>query len=148
MIYIGIDPGKKGGIAILDRLGEVIGVWDMPDTEQDILEVFQEFAGKARAALEKVSAMPGQGVTSMFTFGRGYGALRMALTASRVPFRDVGPKAWQKELGLTGPYPSPKDRKNAHKATAQALFPGEKVTLLTADALLIAEWLRRAEKGA
>lgn len=82
--------------------------------------------------------MPGQGVTSMFTFGMGYGALRMAVLASGIPFEGVTPQAWMKGLGcLTG------GDKTVTRARAQTLFPELKVTDQIADALLIAEFARR-----
>jgi hypothetical protein len=78
------------------------------------------------------------GVTSAFTFGRGYGSLLMALTAKRVPFDEVPPGTWQKTMGcLSG------GDKNVTKRRAQQLFPAVKVTHAVADALLIAEFARR-----
>jgi len=83
--------------------------------------------------------MPKQGVKSCFTFGNGFGHLEMALIASNVGFRRVRPQAWQKEMQcLTG------GDKNVSKRRAQELFPGIKVTHAIADALLIAEFGRRA----
>jgi crossover junction endodeoxyribonuclease RuvC len=119
----------------------------MPDTEADILTNIRGIAHAASieglrvtAALEKVHSMPGQGVVSSFKFGMGYGGLRMALLAANIPFRDVQPQAWQRSLGcLTG------GDKNISKSMAQQLFPGMKITHAIADALLIAEWLRRME---
>lgn len=138
---IGIDPGQSGGIAII---AEGLAPWavNMPETERDIWDTIRALKSwsdrEAVACIERVHAMPKQGVTSTFTFGRGYGALRMALIASEIPFRDVTPQAWQKELKcLTG------GDKNISKAMAQQLYPSLRVTHKTADALLIAEWLRR-----
>ena len=78
------------------------------------------------------------GVKSAFTFGEGFGWLCMALTAAGIPWRTVRPQAWQKELGCLT-----KGDKNVSKRKAQALFPELTITHATADALLIAEWLRR-----
>jgi len=139
--YIGIDPGKNGGIAIL---ADGLSPWavKMPETERDVwdtIRALRSWSDKtAIAAIEKVHAMPGQGVTSMFTFGQGYGALRMALIAAGISFREVTPQAWQKALGCMT-----KGDKNASKAKAQELFPSLKITHAIADALLLAEWLRR-----
>ena len=146
--YLGLDPGKSGGIAVINA-GEITApkLWQMPETEHDLWETLRGIAVEfpsLTAAVEKVHAMPGQGVTSMFTFGKGYGALRMALIALGIPFRDVTPQAWQKELGCL----TAGDKMVAVKM-AQQLFPHaelgntKKSKLAVADALLIAEWLRR-----
>jgi crossover junction endodeoxyribonuclease RuvC len=138
MNYIGIDPGKSGGIAIITPGGGVCA-HKMPETDRDLLDLLSEFsADDNRAVLEQVHAMPGQGVTSTFTFGRGYGKLEMALCAALIPFETATPQKWQKLMGCLT-----KGDKNVSKATAQRLFPYLKVTHAIADALLIAEYCRR-----
>lgn len=138
MNYIGIDPGKSGGIAIITPGGGAYA-HKMPETDRDLLDLLSEFsADDNRAVLEQVHAMPGQGVTSTFTFGRGYGKLEMALCASLIPFETVTPQKWQKLMGCLT-----KGDKNVSKAAAQRLFPHLKVTHAIADALLIAEYCRR-----
>ena len=79
------------------------------------------------------------GVTSSFTFGRGLGRLEALLTAHRIPYEEIAPGKWQRSLGCLT-----KGDKNVTKARAQQLFPGVKVTHYVADALLIAEYGRRA----
>lgn len=142
MIQLGIDPGASGGIAAVNERG-LIGAWAMPETERDVFELICEFSTDSTAVLEQVRSRPGQGVASMFTFGWSYGGLRMALLAAGVRFTEATPQTWQKSLGLNRKFASTKDRKNAHKARAQELFPGAKVTHATADALLLAEYARR-----
>jgi crossover junction endodeoxyribonuclease RuvC len=138
MNYIGIDPGKSGGIAIITPGGGAYA-HKMPETDRDLLDLLSEFsADDNRAVLEQVHAMPGQGVTSTFTFGRGYGKLEMALCAALIPFETVTPQKWQKLMGCLT-----KGDKNVSKAAAQRLFPHLKVTHAIADALLIAEYCRR-----
>lgn len=138
MNYIGIDPGKSGGIAIITPGGGTYA-HKMPETDRDLLDLLSEFsADDNRAVLEQVHAMPGQGVTSTFTFGRGYGKLEMALCAALIPFETVTPQKWQKLMGCLT-----KGDKNVSKAAAQRLFPHLKVTHAIADALLIAEYCRR-----
>lgn len=136
---IGVDPGVNGGIAWISSDGKPCSV-KMPETERDILEAFRDIAkeGPCTALLEQVHAMPGQGVTSMFTFGKGYGGLRMALLACDIPFIDVTPQKWQKALGCLS-----RGDKNVTKSMAQQLFPTIKVTHAIADCLLIAEYGRR-----
>lgn len=146
MIAIGIDPGKGGGIAVLFDSGVACG-YPMPTTERDVCDILSEFdetirAQPVAARIERVASSPQMGVVSAFTFGRGYGGLLMALTALRIPFEEVLPRTWQKELGcLTG------GDKNVSKRRAQQLFPQLKVTHAIADALLIAEFCRRTHKG-
>lgn len=110
----------------------------MPETERDILDWFRKHGCLSTAMLEKVHAMPKQGVSSTFKFGVGYGGLRMALTAMAIPFDEVTPQRWQKEMGcLTG------GDKNISKRKAEDLFPNIRITHAIADALLIAEYARR-----
>ncbi len=145
MIYLGIDPGMSGGIAALTELGEVLLAAKMPDTERDVYQLLSQLPmnrGYApcprHAVLERVWSSPGWGHVGSFKFGLSYGGLRMALTAACIPFDEVLPRAWQKELGCL----SGKD-KNITKRRAQALFPGLTITHATADALLMAEYCRR-----
>lgn len=139
--FIGCDPGISGGIAIVGD-GMQPFAWSMPETERDLWDLVSALKTwedrPSVAAVEVVHAMPKQGVSSCFTFGRGYGALRMAIIAAGIPLREVQPRAWQKALGcLTG------GDKNVSKRMAQQLFPSLKINHAIADALLIAEWLRR-----
>ena len=158
MIAVGIDPGVNGGIVALHGAGgEVIVAEKMPDTERDILAVFrriQVVAGNVpgdphpiqwvHALLEHVHSMPDQGIVSAFTFGQGFGGLRMALTAVDIPFDLAGPRKWQPVVGVIYPPKIKKtEKKNISKARAQQLFPSVKVTHALADALLIAEACRR-----
>lgn len=142
-VYCGVDPGKSGGIAWIT--GDSVTALKMPDTERDIFVIFKaisEMQGEKFCLIERVHAMPGQGVTSMFNFGMGYGALRMAVLASGIPFEGVTPQAWMKGLGcLTG------GDKQVSKERAQNLFPKIKVTNYVADALLLAEFCKRSRTG-
>ena len=145
MNVIGIDPGKEGGIAIIDTTwAEMSGdpspltVHKMPATEHDVREILESIGRYRFAFIEAVSAMPGNGAVSMFTFGRSYGFLRGVLSALKLPFEDVRPLKWQTDLGCRS-----KGDKNATKATAQRLWPEVRFTHATADAALIAEYGRR-----
>lgn len=149
MIYIGIDPGVGGGIAMVDDEGRVILSMKMPATDRDVFDSFvSHLPAKAvealnrrevRAVLEKAQASPQMGVVSAFTYGRGYGALRMALTAARIPFDEVHPRTWRPTMGCKkGP------DKNITKRRAMQIFPElTAITHATADALLLAEYRRR-----
>ncbi len=146
MVFIGIDPGKGGGIAALDERGKVLSVERMPETEADLLASLQQWPdGVTRAVLEKVHAgvFGGgrMGSVSAFTFGQGYGTLRCALVASAIPFDEVMPLRWQTVMQCRS-----RGDKNLTKKRAQELFPGVKrITHATADALLLAEFARRLE---
>lgn len=157
MIYIGIDPGVSGGIASLDDTGNVIEVHRMPDTPDDLVNLLRVVSADyddavplltRRAMLEQVNAgvfnKPGQrmGVSSAFTFGRGFGRLETALAALRIPFDLVQAARWQTALGCRT-----HGDKNISKARAQQLWPGRKITHAIADALLLAEYGRRLHRG-
>lgn len=142
MTFFGLDPGRSGGIAVLNASGDVLKVSPMPATEHDLLhwliDVLPLAPARRYATVERVSASPQMGVVSAFSFGRGYGSLLMALTAAQIPFDLVTPKKWQTALGcLSG------GDKNVTKRRAQQLFPNVKVTHAIADSLLLAEYTRR-----
>lgn len=140
-IFIGIDPGKSGGIAFIPERGDP---WaeKMPDTERDLYDLLQiQDEWEPFALLELVRSTPQMGVVSSFTFGMGLGLLRMGLLARGVPFEEVTPPKWQAAMKCrTG------GDKNVTKARAQELFPKLKITHATADALLIAEHCRRTKQ--
>lgn len=150
---IGIDPGSKGGIAVLDMDGNVMFVGKMPETPQDILDCLRKFAGtelfgsEAVCYLEKVgTGMPGQSSKATATFARHCGHLEMALLALGIKTNDITPNKWEKsyQLGKSSDY-SKTEWKNKLKAKAQQLFPKERVTLAICDALLLAEYGRKQE---
>ena len=121
----------------------------MPETEKDIWEWIKGCKlrqTETMCLIESVHAMPGNGVSSMFKFGKGYGGLRMALVAAGISFEEVSPMKWMKEFGLKrGKTESKNEFKKRIRAKAQALFPQENgsITLATCDALLISEYCRR-----
>ena len=143
-IYVGIDPGQGGGIAVI--CGSVVAANKMPETERDLLDCLRGFFnlsdGDIVAVLERVHSSPQMGVSSSFKFGVGVGRLRMALVAAQIPFDEVTPQRWQKTLGCRSA-----GDKNVTKSRAQSLFPDLKVTHAIADALLIAEYCRRVRVG-
>jgi hypothetical protein len=154
-IYIGIDPGKNGGLVILDYSGSVSFHSRMPRTERDIWIWFSKrvsLKAARNAVIEKVggyvrgSKSPG---SAMFNFGWGYGGLRMALVGHGIPFEEVTPQRWQRAMGIASRKKNESKTafKNRLKAKAQQLFPTINVTHATADALLIAEYCRRKNRG-
>lgn len=115
-MIIGIDPGLTGAIALLD--GDIcLGVWDMPTTERthgkgrevspallaDILQDCVDAADDGVTCwIEQVSARPGQGVTSMFTFGVTVGVVRGVVGTLGIKAYHVLPGTWKRSQGLTG----------------------------------------------
>lgn len=150
MRIIGIDPGSMGGMAcfVEDANGPDVFKFDGA-TEADIANRLREWchAGEtAKVYVERVSSRPGEGVVAAFTFGTNYGFLRGVLAALEVPREFVTSGTWCKTFGLKRAKDESKtDWKNRHKAKAQELFPGVKITHAFADALLIAEHARRVE---
>ena len=148
-LIVGIDPGASGGIAAiaLRPPSSVLATlaYPMPDTEADTAAILEDLRPAITMAyIEAVHAFPGQGVTSMFTFGQNYGFLRGLLVGLKIPFQEVTPMKWKKDLRLTfSKSDSKKDKKNASKQRAQQWFPHVKMTHSIAEALLIAEWGRR-----
>ncbi len=149
MMILGIDPGASGGFCLMDDDGKIIELMRTGDTEHDTADRLLVCANMARgdgheikALVEQVGAMPGQGVTSMFTFGKGYGFLRGVLVSLRIPIHEVRPQTWQKSVGAS---PRKKEEpktafKKRLKEKAQQFFPSHKITADTADAALIARW--------
>lgn len=141
--FVGIDPGKTGAISIINKDKSLVECYRIPDSERELVEIFRDLEGKVYLCLlEKVSSMPGQGVKSMFTFGKGYGFLRACLMAFNIPFDDVLPNTWQKALSC-----QTKGDKNVSKNKASQLFPKIKMTHWKADSLLISEYNWRTYHG-
>lgn len=158
--YVGIDPGVSGGLAAIDEDGLVLAVSKMPATERELLDWLREQrpaipgGRQARGILEKVHGGIGgpggrrQGAAGMFTYGRNYGSILMALTAAGIPFDQVAPQTWQKLAGVVySKNLSQTNKKNISKRRAQQLFPSLTVTHAIADALLLAECCRRINRG-
>lgn len=154
LIFLGIDPGANGGMACIAP-GD-ISLTSMPVTEKEIWQWIRWYDRSTRdvfAIIEKVGGYVGNNSeagkgggssngSAMFKFGMNCGLLRMALTAARIPYDEVHPATWQKKLGI-----SPRTKtesksqwKNRIKQKCQQLYPCEKLTLNTADALLIARY--------
>jgi crossover junction endodeoxyribonuclease RuvC len=141
-MILGIDPGKSGGFALITETGGIAYAFDK-HTPTDIVQILRLVAPTIKIAyIERVSAMPKQGVVSVFTFGQNYGWWQGVLTALGIRIERVVPLKWQTYMGCrTG------GDKNVSKARAQELFPEEKITHAVADALLIAEYGRRVQSN-
>jgi len=144
---LAIDPGASGGLAYWGQFGVI--ALPMGKTEGDVLEQIRmtpsaipDFAMRV-AVVEAVSGYAGQGQpgSAMFKFGRGFGFILGVLAARGWRIELVRPQVWLKKLGLgTCGAMSKTQWKNKLKARAQQLYPGVKVTLKTADALLLLEY--------
>jgi crossover junction endodeoxyribonuclease RuvC len=111
-VYIGIDPGFTGAVAFYWPAENHIEVYDMPvyknakgKTELNLYELHDILNPESDephiAIVEQVSAMRGQGVTSMFRFGQAYGATQMAVAAHKIPMEFVTPAKWKGFMGLS-----------------------------------------------
>lgn len=155
MLILGIDPGLTGAVAIMDAQGNAERVFDLP-IQRDLslawvngYELARELAlsmnGRpATAIIERVSAMPKQGVASSFKFGVGFGSVLGVLQSMQLRIELVTPAKWKREVGLDS-----SDKKSSlHKA--RLLFPDAPLTLAKhngrAEALLIAHWYHRTHR--
>lgn len=141
-MFIGNDPGVSGAIAGINSKGEILGVVRLHKSYERIAKEFKALLSLAdeepRALIEKVSSRSGQGVKSVFTFGRSYGAGEMLLASCGVPYEFATPQKWMRALGcLTGG-----DKKVTQRFALQ-IWPNANITQKDADALLLAEYLRR-----
>lgn len=140
-ITVAIDPGANGGIAWHFERSVVSA--NLPETPHELTELFQELQreGAVRLHLEEVGGYAGGAGSpgsAMFNFGRNYGQILGVAAALGIPVELVRPQKWQKALSLgTSAGLTKTQWKNKLKARAAQLFPEQKVTLLTADALLI-----------
>lgn len=146
-VSIGIDPGKTGAIAVMDDDGILCLEQFNVDKYVDVLSyVGQSTSAKdIKVCVEKVGAMPGQGVVSMFNFGHNLGVIEGILSALRIPYQLVPPQTWKKEFSLTG------DKAKSIEV-CKKLFPwvdlraterSRKPSDGLAEALLMAEYARR-----
>lgn len=147
MIYIGIDPGKSGALAVLyDDWGDNVVVRVIKFDSREYAQTLRDLSGqRVKACLEHVGAMPGQGVTSMFNFGQNFGYIKGLLEAFQIPYELVRPQKWKKAFGITGD-------KNSSIEVCKRLFPFAQLRRTDrcrkdddgkAEALLMAEYARR-----
>ena len=130
MIILGIDPGLSGALALYDTPEQTVEVIDMPvlelvrngrkKGEVSAQALANHLAGRGikAAYLERVNAMPGQGVTSVFSFGRSTGIVEGVLAAYDIPTTLVTPQAWQKAVGQRA-------GKDGSRERAMQLFPAQ-----------------------
>jgi len=155
MLIIGIDPGISGSICFFQD-GAIIDVVEMPTMTEgkknkkqvNGSQIFNEISERIKkldkknikVVIEQVSAMPGQGVTSMFNFGQSYGILKGICSAMQLPMHFVRPAKWKKYFNLIN------SEKDASRTRAIEIFPyfssylSRKKDSNKADAILIASF--------
>ena len=155
MRIIGIDPGLSGGIAILDDL-KICDIFDMPIMSEgkknknqlnsaQLVNILNKHVLKKEntfVIVEQVSAMPGQGVTSMFNFGQTFGSIKGICAALGLPIFYVRPAKWKKHFELIN------SSKDASRTKVIEMYPSissrltKKKDVNKADAILIARYFR------
>ena len=155
MLIIGIDPGISGSICFFKE-GKILDVIEMPTMTEgkknkrqvngsqiynEILKrIKQVEKQETRVVIEQVSAMPGQGVTSMFNFGQSFGILKGICSAMQIPMYFVRPAKWKKYFNLIN------SEKDASRTRAIEIFPyfssqlSKKKDSNKADAILISSF--------
>tara|TARA_B100001142_G_C14045292_1_gene543675 strand:+ start:86 stop:580 length:495 start_codon:yes stop_codon:yes gene_type:complete len=155
MLIIGIDPGISGAICFFED-GRILDVLEMPSMTEgkknkkqvNGSQIYNEISEKIKnidkknikVVIEMVSAMPGQGVTSMFNFGQSFGILKGICSAMRLPMYFVRPAKWKKYFNLINA------EKDASRTRAIEIFPyfsselSRKKDSNKADAILIASF--------
>ena len=160
MLIIGIDPGISGSICFFEK-GRVLDVIEMPvmtdgkknkrqvngaQIYNEILKRIDISKNEIRVVIEQVSAMPGQGVTSMFNFGQSFGILKGICSAMQLPMFFVRPAKWKKYFNLIN------SQKDASRTKAIEIFPyfsaqlSKKKDSNKADAILIANFYYETHK--
>jgi crossover junction endodeoxyribonuclease RuvC len=155
MLVIGIDPGISGSICFFQD-GKINDVVEMPTMTEgkknkkqvNGSQIFNEISHRIkkidkkdiRVVIEQVSAMPGQGVTSMFNFGQSFGILKGICSAMQLPMYFVRPAKWKKYFNLIN------SEKDASRTRAIEIFPyfssqlSRKKDSNKADAILLASF--------
>ena len=144
--YIGIDPGKGGGIAVIAKDG--IEVKKCPESIHDMSLMFALMVGTTPAnrvlvMIEKVWARPHDGRSSIFTFAENFGRWEGIVASHEIIPHYVTPQVWMKALGCP-PKLKKQVRKNYLKQLSKDKYPkiAKKLTLKTADAMLIADYAK------
>ena len=162
MLIIGIDPGISGSICFLEDgiIKDVLEIPTMTEGKKNKKQVngsqiYNEISFRIKTyekknikvVIEQVSAMPGQGVTSMFNFGQSFGILKGICSAMQLPIYFVRPAKWKKYFNLIN------SEKDASRTRAIEIFPyfssnlSKKKDSNKADAILIASYFHETYKN-
>ena len=143
-LYVGIDPGRSGAIARLD--GDNMKAWKCPEEAGDMHSLLGLVIGwrsteDITLAMEKIWARPNNATRAAFNYGVNYGKWFGVISSYELVPEMILPTHWMKyydmEKGMEY-----QDRKKWLKAKAQELYPDTKVTLINADAILLAHYLK------
>ena len=162
MLIIGIDPGISGAICFFDN-GKILDVIEMPTMNEgkknkrqvNGAQIYNEISKRmnkthnddVRVVVEQVSAMPGQGVTSMFNFGQSFGIIKGICSAMQLSLYFVRPAKWKKYFNLIN------SEKDASRTRAIEIFPyfssnlSKKKDSNKADAILLASYFHETYKN-
>lgn len=147
-VYIGVDPGKKGAMAIMgysNTTGERYMMKIIPFDPQEYIKTLKQFNG-ATVCIEQVHSLPHEGVKSVWSFGQTYGWLLGVLDAVGLSYQTVSPNLWKKDFSLL------RTEKKQSIEVCKRLFPGIELKRTDrcrndddnmADAALICEYARR-----
>ena len=155
MLIIAIDPGISGALCFFEE-GKIIDIVEMPNMaagkknkrQVNGAQIYNEISLRIKnfqkedikVVIEQVSAMPGQGVTSMFNFGQSFGVLKGVCSAMQLPMYFVRPAKWKKYFNLIN------SKKDASRTKAIEIFPyisaqlSKKKDSNKADAILLASF--------
>ena len=160
--YIGVDPGSTGAVAFIRRDNDGYGYseqkvfdFESPETLEALRSIsthYQQYPGAVFAVVEKVNAMPKQGVSTTFKFGQAYGRVMGWLDACKIPYELVTPAKWWKAISDSAPKSA--DKKAMALELARRLFPDLAATHLKrkkdhnrAEALLISLYCARTRRA-
>ena len=144
--YIGIDPGKSGGIMIIDETGEA-KAYKCPEKVFDMSVLFKIAIGctapdKVNLLMERVWARPSNATRAAFTYGVNYGQWLGIAASHEIKMYTTLPNNWIKWVGCPKALPV-KERKHWLRDKAKELYPDiKKITLATADAVLIGHYAK------
>ena len=150
-IFIGIDPGKNGGVAVINEVPDHEAVVSFKCPSSPIEMAYSLMATIPQnvsyddviVLVEHVHAMPKNGVVSMFSFGQNLGQWEGILGAFELSVKYAGPRTWMQHYDCK-PRMDRRDRKRYLRGIAESLFPNVKMTFNISDALLIANYNKEA----
>ena len=117
-LYIGIDPGKTGAIAVMDGDEMTVRVYDMPGTIEEKRAILSDIGSVKCAWIEKPFFPRMIGIKNAVTIAQAYGEMKACLFFAGVPTNEVPPAMWKKHFGLS-------TDKDASRAYASSVFPDQ-----------------------
>ena len=142
--YIGIDPGKSGGITMVD--GNTFKSYKCPQRTEDMSILFSLLIGETssydvKVLMERVWARPNNAVRAAFAYGVNYGQWLGIIACHEIPLQTCLPNEWISYYGCSKELEY-QERKRWLKEKAKSLYPTLNVTLMTADSILITDYAK------